>query len=139
MERRDYLKKEIDLIGAVLGLILSKLSDLKSKGPVEDNQERMARQSLEEQLQIDLTALLQMPETEMVPFLKTQRNFSNKNLAVFSEILWKLIEEKTAVPNLMPSCLNLLLYLEQTEKDYDLQRHWKIMQLKSIRPDEKDT
>lgn len=86
MERRDYLKKEIDQLGAVLGLILSKLFDLKSKGTVENNRE-MVQQSLKEQLQVDLNTLLQMPDRDMILFLKGQRNFSNRNLAAFSEIL----------------------------------------------------
>jgi hypothetical protein len=132
MEQRDYLKKQIDQLGQVLGKIFSDLLGLKSNGQINGGLE-ISNQTLKNELDLDIQNLLDIPTDDFVNTLRTQKNFTNDNLDKLAEIILLIADnEQTDNKKLYKKCLMIYEYLEKAENIYSLDRQWKIERIKNV-------
>ncbi|HLU87542.1 MAG TPA: hypothetical protein VKZ44_07275 [Taishania sp.] len=131
MERQDYLKKQIDLLGKILGKILSDLLGLKNSGNINQGLE-ITNQTLKAELDFDIQDLLDIPTDQWIETLIKQKNISNNNLEKLAEILLLIADnQRDNNKNLYEKCLTIYQYLETTETVYTLDRQWKITHIKN--------
>ncbi len=136
MVRRDYLQKQIDLLGRVLGKILTDLLGLKNVGEIMEGIDS-STMALKNELNIDLEELLELTNDEFIQKLQTENKFNSDNLEKLSEIMLVMadkifLEEKTKDKSLKLyiKCIALFEYVETIESTYSLERNKKIDQIK---------
>ncbi len=137
MEQRDYLQRQIEQLGQILGKILANLLNLKSKGQVIGNIE-IIDQTLKSELNFDFDALLALSPDEFIDKLKTEKSFSDENLIMLVEILILIADEYSDRDNrkeeskmIYQKCLLIYEYLEKTSTLYSLTRPMEIEQIKT--------
>lgn len=132
MEQQDYLKKQIDQLGKVLGKIFSDLLGLKSNGQINAGLE-ITNQTLKKELDLDIQNLLDIPIDDFVNTLRTHKNLTNDNLDKLAEILLLIADNKqTDNKKLYEKCLTIYEYLKKAENIYSLDRQWKMERIKNV-------
>ena len=91
MEQRDYLKRQIDQLGRVLGYILAKIIGFKEIGQVNEGIQFVYQATVNE-LDINIDFLLDIDENLFLDYLKNDLNFNNSNLEKLSDIFTQLAE-----------------------------------------------
>lgn len=128
MQTEDYLMRQFNQLGRVLGKILADLLGLENKGNVKDLAGTVS-QEMKEQLDLDIDELADLPEDGFVEFLKNEKGFSDEHLSQLADILF-IIAENTSDPKLMNGlylkCLVIYLFLEEEEKVFSLERNERI-------------
>lgn len=66
MEQRDFITREIERIGQVLGRLLARLAGVNSGGVALQSTAAECSESLREELGIDLEELLQLADSEAI-------------------------------------------------------------------------
>ena len=136
-ERRDYLKKQIDQLGRVLGKMLADLLGLKQQGLVSDGLQ-MVDETMQRVLSLNLISLIAVSPKELVAWLKKEKQFEPEHLEPMADILYEaaeayLIEKDTDTARaLWERALAIYEHLEETEPTFSLERHYRIEQLKSL-------
>ncbi len=132
MEQRDYLKRQIDQLGIVLGKIAANLLGIKNQGQISSGIE-IANQMFKEELDIDIEELIHFPEDNFIHILQAEKGFNDQNLEKLTDILLFIAanEPNQDQTSLYKKCLILHAYLEKVENIYSLDRQWKIEQLKN--------
>ena len=122
MVRRDYLQKQIDLLGRVLGKVLSDLLGLKNVGEIMEGIDS-SYVALKSELNIDLEELLELTNEEFIQKLQTENKFNSDNLEKLSEIMLVMAdkifsEEKTKDKSLKLyiKCIALFQYVEKLNR-----------------------
>lgn len=130
MEKRDYLKRQIDQLAMVLEKLFTDLLGLKNSGQLNTGLD-ITNQVLRTELDIDIYELLDMPAENFIDILTTQKNFTNESLDTLAEILL-LIADSRQDDNkkIYEKCLAIYVHLEKTEKTYNLDRQLKINRIK---------
>ncbi|MBM3456495.1 MAG: hypothetical protein FJX80_15400 [Bacteroidetes bacterium] len=131
MEQRDYLKRQIDQLGQVLGKILLDLLGLKNSGQLNAGIE-ITNQTLKGELDFEIQDLLEISKDKLIHTLITQKNFTNENLDKLAEILLLVADnQQENTKKLYERCLTIYKYLEKAENIYSLDRQWKIERIKN--------
>jgi len=131
MEQRDYLQKQIDLLGKVLGKILADLLGAKNEGNLE-NQAVQAKQQLQGELDLNISELLQYPDADFIKWLSAEKKFTDEHFEKLAEIMI-LLGESAETENqkaLYQKCLVIYSHLEETGNTYSVDRHERIERLK---------
>jgi hypothetical protein len=133
MEQRDYLKKQLDELGQILGKLLTELLKLKKGGQAKESLE-ITNHTLKDLLQQDIEQLLAVPDETFVSELKS-RKIKNDGLDKLADVLLTLADNVT--PDEMAKKLyakSLLLFekLESVEPIYSMDRHRKIEKIKKM-------
>lgn len=138
MEQRDYLQKQIDQLGRVLGKLLADLIGLKNQGEVSEGIE-ITSQKLKDELDLDLEDLINMPADELLPSLQLKNSFSKEGLEKLADILLIIADDtynrqdnKERSKSFYFKSLNIYEHLEKTETTYSFERHYKIEKIKKI-------
>lgn len=132
MEQQDYLKRQIDQLGRVLGKIFSDLLGLKSQGQIDDGIE-ITNQALKDELDLDIQKLLDIQTDDFIDTLKIEKSLTNDNLDKLAEILLLIADNRqTDNKKLYEKCLTIYAYLEKDENIYSLDRQWKIERIKNV-------
>lgn len=134
MKERDYLKKQIDVLGRILGKLLSDLLGKKSSGEIVGGIE-FTNQILNEELNLTIEKITKIPEEDFIDFLKTEKKFTNENLEQLSEIILVNMEsgiDEITQLKLYKKSLLLFEHIEKNEKTYSFERHLKIGKIKEI-------
>lgn len=132
MEQQDYLKRQIDQLGRVLGKILTDFIGLKNKGQINNGIE-LARQTLKSELAIDIYELIEIQKDEFVNTLQSKMKFTNDTFNLLAEILLLLAENSPdKKKSLYEKCLCIYEFLEKEENVYSLDRQWKIERLRNV-------
>ena len=134
MEQQDYLMRQFNILGRVLGRMLSDLVGLKSQGKMVDGIE-VATQALKSELDIDINELVDIPTNDFVEFLVSEKDYTNDNLDKLAEILLMIAdheEDEGWSRKLYEKVLTIYLYLEETDNVFSLDRQWKIERIKNI-------
>lgn len=133
MDQRDYILRQIDQLGIVLGRIISELFGLISNGQINDAIE-VANYTIEGELGMDLEELCAIRSDHFIFTLKTEKNFSNENLNTLADILLLVADNRLNEDNKMlyQKCLTIYEYLEKVESIYSLDRKWKIELIKNV-------
>lgn len=132
MEQEDYLQRQIDQLGRVLGKLLSNLLALKNKGQTSIGIE-IADQTLKQQLDLNIQEIIDIKTADLIKILKAEKNFTNEYLAQLAEILYVLADDSpdNNKKRIYVKCLTIYEYLENTEKTYSFDRQMRIKQIKS--------
>lgn len=134
MEERDYLKRQIDVLGRILGKLLSDLLEKKGNGEIVGGIE-LTNQILNEELNLTIEKITEIPEEDFVNFLETEKKFTNENLEQLAEIMIVNIEsgiDEITKLKLYNKSLILLEHIEKNDKTYFFARHLKIEKIKGI-------
>ena len=86
MEQEDYIKRQIDQLGRVLGKILAGLLGLKSQGSAGDVAAELTFE-LEDVLPLNRGDLASMPDDLFLEMINDGRKFGEENLGKLAEIL----------------------------------------------------
>ena len=136
MTSSDYLLRQFDILGRVLGKILAKLPGLKEQGDLAEGIQG-GMQIMKDELDLDIDSLLQMPADLVIQYLIEEKQFSEHHLEQFSEILLIAADNSLAEAGedyrkrLYERILAILEYLEKSGSTFSLERHQLIQQLKS--------
>ena len=138
MEERDYFKRQIDLLGKVLGKLLAELIGKKSSGG-NTNGIEITNQVLKSELDIEIIDLIIMPNDEIIDYLSTKKQLNDENLEQIAEILMLNIETNSENRikeidrlNLLQKCLTIYNYIQATDKTYSFERNMKIQKIQLL-------
>ena len=133
MRQDDYFLRQIDILGRILGKILTELLKKKSSGEIMDSVEVTA-QALKSELDIDLKSLILVGNENLVEFLKTEKKFGDQHLEKMAELFFILgqdIKNEKALLYLEKS-VTIYEYLNKTSSTYSLDRIHKIDKIKKM-------
>jgi hypothetical protein len=94
MKQDDYFLKQIDILGRILGKIVSDLLKLKSKGEIMESVETITL-ALKNELDLNLNEIILLNNEEFLKFLQEERKFNNENLEKLADILYLLGDNST--------------------------------------------
>lgn len=129
MEQEDYIKRQIDQIGYVLGKILSDLLGLKTQGRLNDGM-GMVSPIFKKELDLNVDELISIPPDVFIQTLTGNNKLNNDSLNCLAEILFLLSENADkSDPNgdimreLKRKALLIYEYVDETSSTYSYDRH----------------
>jgi hypothetical protein len=134
MEQRDYLIRQIEQFGQVLGKVLFDLLGLKNKGDISESIEFTTRLLISE-LDVDLEKLVSIKRDELIDALICKKGFNNENLEILAEILMQTGDNYFKIKNLhkgeifCQTSLTIYEYLDKSDKTYSFDRKEKMKSL----------
>ena len=133
MKQDDYFLKQIDILGRILGRILSDLLKLKSKGEIMDCIE-ITTQSLKNELDLNLNDILILNSDAFIKFLLEEKKFSNEHLDKLAEILYVLAYNHSSENriNILEKSLLLFEFLNKRSTTYSLERMARIEKINEV-------
>ncbi len=130
MEQQDYLKRQIDQLGRVLGKIIADFIKMKNEGQATDGIE-MSTQSLKREIDLDVLEMIILNPEEFINVLKNQKNFDHENLEKLAEIFSLIaVDTHNNQKEIYQKCLLIYEFLEKEKQVYSLSIQWKIQQIK---------
>ena len=125
MERRDYLKDQIDQMGRVLGKILADFLGLKSQGMVNQGIE-ISNEQLIGELDLDVEELLSLNKSDMIEQLEA-KNLTAEHLEILASYLHEVGEVEFHHKNehaktYLNAALTLLDHLDEGSRTYSIER-----------------
>lgn len=136
MEQEDYIKRQIDQLGRVLGKILADLTGLKSQGKTSVGIEAVD-QVVKNELDFTIDEMTSIPTEKFINILQGGRKLSNDTINNLADILFIIAEE--LVPSdtdhekkkkMYERALTIYEHLEKTSSTYSFDRRYKIAQIK---------
>ncbi|MCX6286655.1 MAG: hypothetical protein NTY96_06030 [Bacteroidetes bacterium] len=138
MEQEDFIKRQIEQLGQVLGKILNLLLGFKAKGQISEGIE-IADQSLKNELGLNTDDLILIPTKSFITTLLEVRKFNDNNFDELAEILFIIAEEfninNTEIKKMKKLYeRSLIIYelLDKTSSTYSFDRHRKIEKIKNV-------
>ena len=138
MEQEDYLKRQIDQLGRVLGKILADLIGLKTQGQASSSIEA-TDQALKNELGLNLNDLTSIPPVELINILQADKKLSTEIVEELAEILFLIAEdiEQNSKANkkkqeFYERSLILYEYADTSGTTYSFDRHLKIANIKNL-------
>jgi hypothetical protein len=130
MEQRDYLLRQAELFGQVLGKLLAKLLNLKNQEQTSSAIE-ITNQTISEDLGLDMNALTELDTNDLIQLLIAEKKFSNENVERLADIFFILAENRHPEEKnqLNKKCLAMYEYVEAIDPTYSINRHLKIEQI----------
>ena len=128
MQQRDFVERQIEMMGRFLAGVLSKLAgrDLTSTQEAND-----VSQDMKAMLGFDVDELLALPEHRFVQTLLDTGNFDTANFEKLADVLFLLAEPGQNL-KLYARALMLYQYLEVNDKAYSIERNLKISKIKAL-------
>lgn len=137
MEQEDYLKRQIDQFGQVLGKILADLTGLKTTGLISEGIEAVDKE-LKKELGLNIDDLCSIPINNFINMLKEGNKLSNDNFEKLADILLLLAGEPDPSKTdndkknkLYERSLAIYEHLDRTTTTYSFDRHSKIERIKN--------
>jgi hypothetical protein len=137
LQQEDYIKRQIDQLGRVLGKILADLIGLKAKGQVSEGIEA-ASEALKGELDLDIDDLASIPPEKFLLILKEEKKLSDINFEKLADILFLLAEkpdlfnsDKDRRSKLYERSLIMYEYLDKTSSTYSFERNAKIEKIRN--------
>ena len=133
MRQDDYFLRQIDILGRILGKILTDLLKKKGTGEIMDSVEVTA-QALKSELDIDLNSLLLVNNENLVEFLKTEKKFGEQHLEKMAELFFILGQDlkNEKVLLFLEKSVTIYEYLNKTSSTYSIDRMHKIDKIKKM-------
>ena len=127
---QDYLKRQIDQLGKVLGKILAEILRLKKQGNVSDVV-LVSHQMFKSELDLDIDEILNIPYSDFAERLVAEYDFNNNALSKLADILLSLAERNADKREAIHSkCIQIYEYLDKTERTFSFDRQAKIEQIR---------
>jgi hypothetical protein len=137
MQQEDWLIRQINQLGRVLGKILADLLGLKTRGQLSEGIEA-AEQTLKNELDLNIDVLITIPAEEFIKSLQEGQNFSDENLDNLADIFFLIAEEpdQKGLDNekkkkLYERSLTIYQYLDNKGTTYSFDRHYKIEKIRN--------
>lgn len=136
-ERRDYLKKQIDQLGRVLGKMLADLLGLKQQGQVNEGLQ-LVNETMQKVLSLNLISLVAVSPKELVGWLQREHQFKPEHLETMAHILYEAAEgfllqnDTETAKALWERALALYEHLEASESTFSFERHQRIEAIKKL-------
>lgn len=132
MEQRDYLEKQIEQLGKVLGELFVKITGLGSQGKSSEGLE-LVDAVLNENLDLNIQELLDMPEKDFILTLEKIHLLNNTNLEMLADIFVDLAQKDALrEQNLLARALLIYEYLEKSNRTFSFTRNQKIEKVKQV-------
>ena len=126
MERQDYLKRQIDQLGKVLGELLAKLTGSGNNTDAAETLE-IVNQVLDENLDLDIEQLLNIPERQFIEALKRNELLNDTNLETLADLLALLAKrDSSRRKSIANRALLIYEHLEQSNKTFSFTRNQKM-------------
>jgi len=132
MIRNDFLLKQIEELGRVLGQILMNMLGLKNNtlagGQIEE-----ACQTLRDEVELDVDQLLHVPLDTFVQVLQENKAMDDANLDRFAAILFHIAEnaeDKDKATPLYERSLMIYSYLDHFGNIYSFDRSYYLEQIR---------
>lgn len=136
MPQEDFIKRQIDQLGRVLGKILSDLLGLKTQGRINEGIE-MVDQTLKKALDLNIDNLSAIPTDKFIETLQSNNKLSNDNIEMLADIIFLLADEadyrkkvNEKRRKLYEKSLVIYEYLDKTSSTYSFDRHLKMDKIK---------
>ena len=137
MEQEDYIKRQIDQLGYVLGKILSDLLGLKTQGRLNDGM-GMVSPIFKKELDMNLEELISIPADVFIQTLTGNNKLNNDSLNCLAEILFFLSENPDKsqqnddiVMELKRKALVIYEYVDETSSTYSYDQHLIMKQIRN--------
>jgi len=136
MYRRDYLQKQIDQLGKVLGKALADLLGLKEQGNIASGVAAIS-ETFKAQLDLELDELLVLDTTGFAAFIQSEKQVNKDNLEVIANIFLTLADElrnssRFKSEALYDKSLALFEFLEKTDEIYSYDRFMKMERIRKM-------
>ena len=133
MRQDDYYLKQIDLLGKILGKIVSDILKTNSTDDVMEGIEA-ASQALKNEVGINLNDLLNKNNDEIVTFLQQDKKLNNNHLEKLAEILFELGKEHHSEykKNLFEKSLTIYSFVNNNSSTYSIERVNKMDKINKI-------
>jgi len=126
MEKQDYLQRQIDQLGKVLGELLGKITG-NGKNPDASETIEEVSQVLRENIDCDIEALLNIPEEDFIDQLTKNRLLNDSNLEILADLLVEVAKHHSSnKKGLFKRALIMYEYLERSNKTFSFTRNQKI-------------
>jgi len=137
LQQEDWLIRQINQLGQVLGKILADLLGIKNKGRVGEGNE-VAEQALKSELDLDINDLAKMPADRFIKTLQEDKQFNDENFEMLADIFLTISEELDQSgtddkkrKKLYEKALIIYEHLDKTGSTYSIDRHNKIEKIKN--------
>jgi hypothetical protein len=137
LEQEDYIKRQIDKLGQVLGIILSDLIGLKNQADIQSGIDSV-NQAFINELNLNLNELIAVSKEDFLNTLLDTKKFSNESLEKLGDILLLLAEEteqrnsdNNKVRKLNEKSLCIFEYIDRVSACYSIDRNSKIEEIKT--------
>ena len=133
MRQDDYFLNQIDILGRILGKIVSDLLKLKNKWDVMESIETTT-QALKAELDLNLSEILRLDNEVFVNFLLEDKKFNNGHLEKIAEILFILGYDQISENRMffLEKSLTLYQYLNKNSTSYSPERITRIEKINKI-------
>jgi len=138
LQQEDYIKRQIDQLGRVLGKILADLMGLKARGQASLEIESVS-QALKTELGLTIDDLTLIPTDSFLTTLLDTKKFSDNNFEQLAEIMFLIAEELNIkntdvgkMKQLYERALIIFEILDKTSSTYSFDRHSKIEKIKKV-------
>lgn len=139
MGQEDYLQRQLDLLGRIIGKILTDVLGLKNKGEIIEIDHVVA--ILKNELDLDLNELLLLDKGEVMHYLVEEKKYANQHIEKLADIFYLLgMDLKKRAHQNHTSYLDLALEifesLNLSDRTYSIDRMTKIAKIRErIHPD----
>jgi hypothetical protein len=135
MAQQDYILRQIDVLGKIIGKVISELLGIKNKGEIIEIE--ILNQILKSELDMDIYRIFMLSDEELIKFLIEDKNFNFSNIEQTAEILYITGLNLQEIDHInsykcLNSALNLLEFLSITDKNLSFNRINKIENIKKI-------
>ena len=133
MIRRDFLLQQIEEMGRVLGQILLNMMGLKNNALVSRHVIEEARQTLQDEADLNIDQLLEVPTDKFIQALQKNKAMNDANLDRFAAILFHIAEnteDKDKATCLYERSLIIYNYLDQSGEIYSFDRSYFLEQIR---------
>lgn len=137
MEQRDYLQRQIEQAGKVLGQLLAKATGMKNKGSANEELEQVD-QTLTNELDLSIGELTGIPVDQLVNTLLEKQTVFAENFEQLADLLVQLAESaggtngKHHAAELYQRALALYEYVDQTGSVFSFNRHSKMQKIRDL-------
>ena len=134
MIRNDFLLKQIEELGRVLGQILMNILGLKNNTPAGRLIEETC-QTLRSDVDLDLDQLLEVPMDQFVQVLQENKAMNDANLDRFAAILFHIAENTEEKEKAIPfyeRSLIIYSYLDHYSNLYSFERSYYLEQIRKV-------
>lgn len=128
MEQRDYLMRQVEQLGYVLGKMLSKLLFLKENGTVSTE---TVYQVFKEELDFDINELIDIEKDKLIDTLRNDPRLRTVNLEKLADIFLFVAENTNSNKRdqLFRKSLMIYQYMEGQDNTYSYSRNLKIAKI----------
>ena len=127
MFQEDYLLRQINQLARALGKLIFDFMGIKNTGLIEEYHQ-VADKILKEEIDYNLTELLDIPDDEFVSHLLRKEGFNDANLNLLGDLFYEMgsfLPQKESLPYLKKAFI-LYQYVENHDSTYSFERRAKI-------------